>query len=54
MPSSETRGDTAVSRGSSDGPHTCDEPVGAEEDFGVQVQAEGHDLEDPQAELLAA
>lgn len=26
---------------------TCNEPVGAEEDLGVQVQAEGHDPEDP-------
>lgn len=40
--------------GSSDGPHTSDEPVGAEEDLRVQVQAEGHDFEDPQTELLAA
>lgn len=54
MTSSETGGDTAASRDSSDGPHTSDEPVGAEEDLGVQVQAEGHDFEDPQTELLAA
>lgn len=36
------------------GPHTCDELVGTEEDFRVQAQAQGHDSEDPQAELLAA